>query len=165
MVICCPACNSSLIITRNHGRQICGAAGAIGGAASGAASATAGAKTSAALGAIGGPIGSVLGGLAGAILGGLTGCAADSLAGARVGEEIDSRVLDNYQCQRCGMPSRFPKATTAKALSPTGSAWLTNRHSPKSWNPRPADVTAGPPTSNCMSKSSFRFAPSHRNTA
>jgi hypothetical protein len=32
----------------------------------------------------------------------LAGGAVGSLAGARMGEEIDARVLDNFECHACG---------------------------------------------------------------
>jgi hypothetical protein len=103
MAICCPSCGSVRIVARNHARKLGGVAGAVAGTASGAAGAMSGAQTGAALGAIAGPIGITLGGLAGAILGGLAGGTAGGLAGARMGEEIDARVLDNFECQRCGL--------------------------------------------------------------
>jgi hypothetical protein len=43
-----------------------------------------------------------LGSLAGALLGGLLGCATGSIAGSKIGEVVDNRVLDNYQCRDCG---------------------------------------------------------------
>jgi phage tail tape-measure protein len=43
-----------------------------------------------------------LGSLAGALLGGLLGCATGSIAGSKIGEVVDNRVLDNFQCRDCG---------------------------------------------------------------
>jgi hypothetical protein len=42
-----------------------------------------------------------LGCVAGALIGGLVGAATVGVAGAKLGEVIDTRVLDNHQCMQC----------------------------------------------------------------
>lgn len=53
------------------------------------------------VGIVAGPAGSAMGCLAGALIGGLLGAATVGVAGAKLGEVIDTRVLDNYQCMAC----------------------------------------------------------------
>lgn len=98
----CPSCNSGRVITKNLGKQTGGLIGAAGGAASGAAGALSGAEAGAVLGVVGGPVGIAIGSIAGAILGGLFGGVAGGIAGATLGEQIDDKVLANYQCLKCG---------------------------------------------------------------
>lgn len=98
----CPRCNSTRITTRDYARKACGAVGAAAGAAGSAAAAMGGAEAGAVLGMVAGPVGSIFGGLAGALVGALFGGAAGCAAGSAVGEQIDTHVLDNYECQECG---------------------------------------------------------------
>ncbi|BCF87078.1 hypothetical protein PPGU16_01450 [Paraburkholderia largidicola] len=51
---------------------------------------------------VAGPVGSIFGGLAGALMGALFGGAAGCAAGSAVGEQIDTHVLDNFECTACG---------------------------------------------------------------
>jgi hypothetical protein len=98
----CPRCNSARITTRDYARKAGGAVGAAAGAAGSAAAALGGAEAGAALGMVAGPVGSIFGGLAGALMGALFGGAAGCAAGSAVGEQIDTHVLDNYECLGCG---------------------------------------------------------------
>ncbi|MCF1444890.1 hypothetical protein ACI2VK_25190 [Ralstonia nicotianae] len=98
----CPRCDSARIATRNYARKAGGAVGAAAGAAGTAAAALGGAEAGAAIGMVAGPVGSIFGGLAGGLMGALFGGAAGCAAGSAVGEQIDTHVLDNYECIECG---------------------------------------------------------------
>ncbi|WP_232352719.1 hypothetical protein [Burkholderia pseudomallei] len=98
----CPRCNSPRIATRDYARKAGGAVGAAAGAAGSAAAALGGAEAGATLGMVAGPVGSIFGGLAGALMGALFGGAAGCAAGSAVGEQIDTNVLNNYECIECG---------------------------------------------------------------
>ncbi|MGA3959695.1 hypothetical protein ACI2VD_01475 [Ralstonia nicotianae] len=99
---CCPRCSSTRIATRDYARKTGSAVGAAAGAAGSAAAVLGGAEAGAALGMVAGPVGSIFGGLAGALMGALFGGAAGCAAGSAIGEQIDTNVLDNYECQACG---------------------------------------------------------------
>jgi hypothetical protein len=103
MSIQCPLCRSHQVITLDHGKKVGGLIGTVGGAASGVAGALTGAEFGGTLGLIAGPAGSALGSLAGAIFGGLIGAATGGVAGSKLGEVVDQRVLDNCVCQTCGL--------------------------------------------------------------
>jgi len=47
-------------------------------------------------------VGIAIGSIAGAILGGLFGGVAGGIARATLGEQIDDKMLANYQCLECG---------------------------------------------------------------
>ena len=98
----CPHCQSTRITTRNVAKKAGGLIGTVGGTASGAAGAINGAKFGGIVGVAGGTAGIALGTLAGAIFGALVGGASGGMAGAKLGELVDDRVLDNHQCLDCG---------------------------------------------------------------
>jgi hypothetical protein len=98
----CPSCNAGRVITKNIGKQTGGLIGAVGGAVSIGAGALSGAQTGAAVGVAAGPVGSVIGSIVGAIIGSLFGGAAGGIAGATLGQHVDEKVLNNYQCLNCG---------------------------------------------------------------
>jgi phage tail tape-measure protein len=50
---------------------------------------------------LGGPPGITIGSIAGAVLGALVGAATVGVTGAKLGEVIDEKILDNYQCLAC----------------------------------------------------------------
>lgn len=66
--------------------------------AAGAASGASGAEIGASIGMVASP----LGGIAGGILGGLIGAATGGIAGSKLGEAVDKKVLNNYECLNCG---------------------------------------------------------------
>ncbi|MCL1618266.1 hypothetical protein [Ralstonia pseudosolanacearum] len=105
MMVTCPHCQSSQVVTRNHARKVGGTIGAIAGAASGFSAAFKGARVGGSLGGrlglIAGPPGAALGTVAGAILGGLLGGTAGCSAGTALGELVDAKVLANYRCLQC----------------------------------------------------------------
>ena len=103
MTIACPVCKSLHIKTLDRGRDAGTVIGATGGAAAGLMAAVGGAETGAALGAVAGPVGIAVGGLTGALLGGLFGAAAGGAAGRAVGTAVDERLLENLECQHCGL--------------------------------------------------------------
>ena len=109
MNIQCPQCDSSRITTRNIGKRTGGTIGVVGGGLQGAAGALSGARFGGLVGAIGGAPGMAIGTLAGAILGGLIGGAAGGITGAKIGEVVDERILDNYQCLDCDHRFSLPR--------------------------------------------------------
>lgn len=98
----CPLCESTRIVTKDAGKRTGAIIGGTGGALSGAAGAVSGAEIGSTVGVVAGPLGIALGGLAGAILGGLIGGTTGCIAGSKLGEVVDQKVLDNFQCQSCG---------------------------------------------------------------
>jgi hypothetical protein len=101
MSIQCPQCGSHRITTRDIGRKAGGAIGTVAGGCTGMSSVLAGARIGTVVGIVAGPAGSTLGCLAGALIGGLIGAATVGVAGAKLGEVLDARVLDNHQCLQC----------------------------------------------------------------
>ena len=97
----CPNCQSNRIVTKDVAKKTCGFLGMVGGAASVTTGTITGAEIGSTVGMIGGPPGATLGTLAGAILGALIGVATAGVAGAKLGEVIDDKILDNYQCLSC----------------------------------------------------------------
>ena len=97
----CPNCQSERIVTKDVAKKTCGFLGMVGGAASVTTGTLSGAEFGGTAGMIGGPPGATLGTLAGAILGTLIGVATGAVAGAKLGEVIDEKILDNYQCLAC----------------------------------------------------------------
>ena len=110
MSIQCPKCGSSLITTRDLGRRTCGAVGTVAGGMTGVSSVLASARTGMAIGVVAGPTGSLVGCLAGALIGGLVGAATVGVAGAKLGEVLDQRVLDNHECMHCEHVFSVPPA-------------------------------------------------------
>jgi outer membrane lipoprotein SlyB len=86
MIIECPNCQSTRIVSKDVGKKTEGVIGAVGGAEVGGA-----------IGLLAGPAGVMVGSLLGALIGG----AAGSIAGAKLGEVVDNHVLDNYRCLSC----------------------------------------------------------------
>jgi hypothetical protein len=102
MSLQCPQCQSEQVVARNYARKTGGAIGTVAGGIGGYSAALSGARLgSAAAGIVLGPGGTVIGGLAGAIIGGLAGALAGGTAGIALGEVIDNKILDNYQCLSC----------------------------------------------------------------
>jgi len=97
----CPNCQSGRIVTKDVAKKTCGFLGMVGGAASVTTGTLTGAEFGGTVGMIGGPPGATLGTLAGAILGALLAGTTVGVAGAKLGEVIDDRILDNYQCLAC----------------------------------------------------------------
>lgn len=102
MNIKCPYCSSSRIAIKGVAKRAGAAVGTVGGATTGAVSTLAGARIGGAIGVVGGPVGLALGSLVGAVLGGLVGAASGRVAGAKIGEILDERLLDNFYCEDCG---------------------------------------------------------------
>lgn len=101
MSIQCPKCGSTFITTRDIGRRTGGAVGTVAGGLTGMSGALTGSRLGVTVGAFAGPAGSALGCVAGALIGGLVGAATVGVAGAKLGEVLDARVLDNLECGHC----------------------------------------------------------------
>lgn len=97
----CPNCYSERVTTRNRAKKAGGLIGGIAGTASGAAGAFSGSEIGMTVGVVAGPPGMAIGALAGAILGALVGGTTCGMAGAKLGEVVDERILDNYRCLAC----------------------------------------------------------------
>jgi predicted RNA-binding Zn-ribbon protein involved in translation (DUF1610 family) len=111
MSIQCPQCGSTFITTRDIGRRTGGAIGTVAGGFTGFSGALTGGRLGMTVGVIAGPAGSALGCLAGALIGGLVGAATVGVAGAKLGEVIDARVLDNLECGHCEHVFSAPEET------------------------------------------------------
>lgn len=94
MTITCPHCRSSQVITKAHAEKLCSIVGALGGAASGITSCLTTDNIGPSQATVAGPIASAL--IAG-VIGATSGC----IIGAKLGHEIDTRILDNYRCLNC----------------------------------------------------------------
>jgi DNA-directed RNA polymerase subunit RPC12/RpoP len=79
MIIKCPNCQSNRIVTKDVAKKTCGTTRTLSGAE------------------LGGTIAVIASALLNALVDGATGC----VAGAKLGEVIDDRILDNYQCLAC----------------------------------------------------------------
>ena len=101
MIIKCPNCQSNRIVTKDVAKKTCGFLGMVGGAASVTTGTLSGAELGGTLGMIAGPPGATLGAIAGALFGALLAGTTGGLAGAKLGEVIDDKILDNYQCLAC----------------------------------------------------------------
>ncbi len=101
MSIQCPKCGSPLVTTRDLGRKTGGAIGTVAGGVTGLSGVLTGGRLGMTVGIVAGPAGSALGCLAGALIGGLVGAATVGVAGAKLGEVFDARVLDNHFCMHC----------------------------------------------------------------
>jgi hypothetical protein len=111
MSIQCPKCGSTLITTRDLGRRTGGAIGTVAGGFTGFSGALTGGRLGMTAGFVAGPAGSAIGCLAGALIGGLVGAATVGVAGAKLGEVIDARVLDNLVCGHCEHVFSAPEET------------------------------------------------------
>ena len=108
--VICPYCRSMHITTRNTGRKLGTAVGALGGGAHGLSSALSGARAGYTIFRVMGPPGMALGTMAGAVLGAIMGATSCGFMGAKLGELVDNTILDNYRCLHCGRsfnPARF----------------------------------------------------------
>ncbi|BDT66689.1 hypothetical protein os1_08530 [Comamonadaceae bacterium OS-1] len=102
MTIQCPKCHSKSIDTQDYAKKVGGTIGTVAGAASGMAGALSGAEVGLIAGTVLDPGDSVLGVIACAVLGGLLGGVAGCTMGAKLGEVVDSNILDNCRCLSCG---------------------------------------------------------------
>lgn len=98
----CPLCLSQQVVSRNWARKTAGAIGCAAGAIGGFYGSLRGAQIGIASGLIAGPAGSAISGIAGAVLGALAGSAVGCEVGTNVGKQLDERMLDNYECLKCG---------------------------------------------------------------
>lgn len=101
MNIHCPNCDSGRVMARNRAKKAGGLIGGVAGTASGAAGAFSGGEIGMTIGVIAGPPGMAIGALAGAILGAMVGGTTCGIAGAKLGQVVDERVLDNFRCLAC----------------------------------------------------------------
>jgi hypothetical protein len=101
MILQCPNCHSTRIDTKDIAKKTCGYIGMVSGAATTAPSVVGGAELGGTLGMIAGPAGAAVGIVAGSVLGALFGMATGGAVGAKLGEIIDEKVLDNYHCLAC----------------------------------------------------------------
>ena len=101
MINNCPNCKSDRVDTKDVAKKTCGFLGVVGGVASGTTGTFGGAEVGGTIGMIAGPAGVALGSFSGAFMGALLAGAAGGVAGAKPGEVIDDRILDNYQCLDC----------------------------------------------------------------
>jgi len=90
MITKCPNCQSERIGTKDIAKKACGFLGMIGGAANGTTRTLSGTE-------LGGTIDVIASILLNTLVDGATG----GIAGAKLGEVIDDRILDNYQCLAC----------------------------------------------------------------
>ncbi len=90
MIIKCPNCQSNRIVTKDVAKKTCGLLGLVGGAASGTTRTLSGVA-----------LGGIIGMIARALLNALIDGATAGIAGAKLGEVIDDKILDNYQCLAC----------------------------------------------------------------
>lgn len=109
----CPHCGSLRVTQRHLARRILGFVGTLAGAAGSGLRAWRGAEIGGALGTVAGPPGMALGAVAGAVLGALAGGSTGCAIGVRLGDAIDSRLLNDLHCQDCGHD--FNRTTPAEA--------------------------------------------------
>lgn len=102
MHIQCPNCQSIRITTKDQGKKVGSVIGAVGGGIHGISGAVKGSQVGRTVGLIAGPVGGGVGSVAGAILGCFIGAVSCGVAGTKLGEIVDQRILDNYLCQSCG---------------------------------------------------------------
>jgi len=98
----CRHCGSLRLAQRHLARRILGFVGTLAGAAGSGLRAWRGAEVGGSLGIVAGPPGMGLGVLAGAVLGALAGGSTGCAIGVRLGDAIDSRLLNDLRCQDCG---------------------------------------------------------------
>lgn len=109
----CPHCGSLRLTQRRVACRILGFVGTVAGAACSGLRAWRGAEVGGAIGAAAGPPGMALGAVAGAVLGALAGGSTGCAIGVRLGDAIDSRLLNGLHCQDCGHD--FHRSTPAEA--------------------------------------------------
>lgn len=109
----CPFCGSLRLSQRHLARRVLGLIGTLAGAAGSGLRAWRGAEVGGAIGAAAGPPGMALGALAGAVLGALAGGSNGCAIGVRLGDAIDSRLLNDLHCKDCG--HHFSRTTPAEA--------------------------------------------------
>jgi hypothetical protein len=98
----CPHCGSNRLAQRHLGRRILGVVGTLAGATGAAVRAWRGAELGGTVGAVAGPPGVAVGAIAGAVLGALAGGSTGCAVGVRLGDAIDSRLLNDLHCLDCG---------------------------------------------------------------
>lgn len=98
----CPRCGSLHLTQRHLARRILGFVGTLAGAAGSGLRAWRGAEVGGAIGTVAGTPGMALGAVAGAVLGALAGGSTGCAIGVRLGDAIDSRLLNDLHCQDCG---------------------------------------------------------------
>ncbi|MHB1573457.1 MAG: hypothetical protein ACYDD9_10590 [Acidithiobacillus sp.] len=99
----CPQCHSEQVEQARGGHRI----GTVFGAGLGfwgafAAGSCAGGESGSLVATLAGPAGTLVGGCAGALLGGITAATTAALAGSKLGDLIDTHVLNDGHCLRCG---------------------------------------------------------------
>jgi len=101
----CPHCGSARVAQRHLARRLLGLVGTLAGATGSAARAWSGAELGSAVGMTAGPpgiaLGAVIGALAGAVLGALVGGSTGCAVGVRLGDAIDTRLLNDLRCLDC----------------------------------------------------------------
>lgn len=98
----CPHCGSNRLAQRHLARRILGLVGTLAGATGAAVRAWRGAELGSTVGAAAGPPGLVLGAVTGAVLGALAGGSTGCAVGVRLGDAIDTRLLNDLRCLDCG---------------------------------------------------------------
>lgn len=109
----CPHCGSLRLSQRYLARRVLGFIGTLAGATGSGLRAWQGAEVGGAIGATAGPPGMALGAVAGAVLGALAGGSTGCAIGVRLGDAIDSGLLNDLPCQNCG--HHFNRKTSAEA--------------------------------------------------
>jgi len=109
----CPYCGSLRLTQRRLARRVLGLIGTLAGAAGSGLRAWRGAEVGGAIGSVAGPPGMAVGAVAGAVLGALAGGSTGCAIGVRLGDAIDSRLLNDLHCLECG--HAFHSASTAEA--------------------------------------------------
>ncbi len=101
MNIQCPNCRSSRVMTRNRAKKAVGLIGTVGGTVGGATSSLSGGGIGMTVGIVAGPPGMLAGGFLGMLIGAMLGGTTGGIAGVKLGEIVDERILDNYRCLNC----------------------------------------------------------------
>jgi phage tail tape-measure protein len=99
--ITCPMCDSARIETLNYAKKAGGTIGTVTGGAAGYVGAMSGAEVGTTVGLVAGPVGAVVGCLLGALFGAVVGASAGCAAGAKLGEVVDTNIMNNYHCLEC----------------------------------------------------------------
>ena len=102
MNIQCSNCHSSRILTRNCAKKAIGLSGTVGGTVGGATSSLSAGSLGMTVGLVAGPPGMLAGGFLGMLIGAMLGGTTGGIAGVKLGEIVDERILDNYRCLNCG---------------------------------------------------------------
>lgn len=98
----CPHCGATHSERKDYAKHAGGTVGLVAGGVAGITGAASGAEIGGLLGLSAGPVGFVVGSMTGALIGCLVGASAGCVAGAKLGEVIDHRVLRNHLCLECG---------------------------------------------------------------